>query len=125
MGTRLQGEGEAEENVAGHLYETSRWRGSDFSMDDDECALVVDNGSDSLKAGFAGDEVPRAVFPSVVGHGVTVKDSFVGDEAHMRRDILSLRHPIKRGIITDWDDMEKVRLSQGRPIAQCKRTTNH
>ena len=83
-------------------------------MDDDECALVLDNGSDSLKAGFAGEEEPRTVFPSVVGQGVTVKDSFVGDEAHMRRDILSLRHPITRGIITDWDDMEKVRLSLGR-----------
>ena len=36
-------------------------------MDDDICALVVDNGSGMCKAGFAGDEAPRAVFPSVVG----------------------------------------------------------
>ena len=94
-------------------------------MDDDPCgALVFDNGSDSLKAGFADgvSEAPRIVFPSVVGQSVTSKDSFVGDEAYMRRDILSLRHPIKRGIITNWDDMEKVRLSLGRPIAHCKRS---
>ena len=30
-------------------------------------ALVVDNGSGMCKAGFAGDDAPRAVFPSLVG----------------------------------------------------------
>ena len=37
--------------------------------DDDEevQALVVDNGSGMCKAGFAGDDAPRAVFPSIVG----------------------------------------------------------
>ena len=30
-------------------------------------ALVVDNGSGMCKAGFAGDDAPRAVFPSIVG----------------------------------------------------------
>ena len=35
--------------------------------DDDVAALVIDNGSGMCKAGFAGDEAPRAVFPSVVG----------------------------------------------------------
>lgn len=37
-------------------------------MDDgDVAALVVDNGSGMCKAGFAGDDAPRAVFPSLVG----------------------------------------------------------
>lgn len=36
-------------------------------MDDDIAALVVDNGSGMCKAGFAGDDAPRAVFPSIVG----------------------------------------------------------
>jgi actin-related protein len=35
--------------------------------DDDVAALVVDNGSGMCKAGFAGDDAPRAVFPSIVG----------------------------------------------------------
>ena len=35
--------------------------------DDDTTALVFDNGSGQVKAGFAGDDAPRAVFPSVVG----------------------------------------------------------
>ncbi|KAJ0398084.1 hypothetical protein P43SY_001174 [Pythium insidiosum] len=33
--------------------------------DDDVQALVVDNGSGMCKAGFAGDDAPRAVFPSI------------------------------------------------------------
>lgn len=36
-------------------------------MDDEVAALVVDNGSGMCKAGFAGDDAPRAVFPSIVG----------------------------------------------------------
>ena len=35
--------------------------------DEDTAALVVDNGSGMCKAGFAGDDAPRAVFPSIVG----------------------------------------------------------
>jgi len=36
-------------------------------MDEDVSALVIDNGSGMCKAGFAGDDAPRAVFPSIVG----------------------------------------------------------
>merc|ERR1719167_873577 len=35
--------------------------------DEDVAALVCDNGSGMCKAGFAGDDAPRAVFPSIVG----------------------------------------------------------
>lgn len=37
------------------------------AMEDEIAALVVDNGSGMCKAGFAGDDAPRAVFPSIVG----------------------------------------------------------
>ena len=30
-------------------------------------SLVLDNGSGVNKAGFAGDDAPRSVFPSIVG----------------------------------------------------------
>ena len=40
--------------------------------------------------------------------GAGEKDCYVGDEAQNRRGILSLRYPIEHGIVTNWDDMEKV-----------------
>lgn len=35
--------------------------------DDEAQSVVIDNGSGVCKAGFAGDDAPRAVFASVVG----------------------------------------------------------
>ncbi|KAL1527582.1 hypothetical protein AB1Y20_008969 [Prymnesium parvum] len=85
-------------------------------------ALVVDNGSSVMRAGFAGDDMPTAVFPSMIGRerklgesatynimvGMGQKESFVGDDAQSRRGILSLSYPIERGVVTNWDDMERV-----------------
>jgi len=92
---------------------------SDDDSDDDEVqVLVVDNGSGMCKAGFAGDDAPRAVFPSIVGRpkhpGIMVgmgdqKDAYVGDEAIKHgRTVLNLNYPVKHGIVINWDDMETI-----------------
>jgi len=79
-------------------------------------SLVIDNGSGMVKAGFAGDDAPRAVFPSIVGKprhqgtmvGMAQKDAYIGDEAQSKRGVLTLQYPIEHGIITSWDNMEKI-----------------
>lgn len=85
-------------------------------MTDDNPAIVIDNGSGMCKAGFAGDDAPRAVFPTVVGRpkretvlvGSTHKEEYIGDEALAKRGVLKLSYPIEHGQIKDWDVMEKV-----------------
>jgi len=84
--------------------------------DDAAQAIVLDNGSGMMKAGFGGDDAPRAVFPAVVGRpkfqsamiGMGNKDLYIGDEAQAKRGMLALKYPIEHGIVTNWDDMEKI-----------------
>ncbi|KAI3921909.1 hypothetical protein MKX01_005598, partial [Papaver californicum] len=79
-------------------------------------ALVFDNGTGVIKAGFAGDDAPKAVFPNIIGRprhvrvevGVAQQDPFVGDEAQFKRGILKVDYPIEHGIVSNWDDMEKI-----------------
>ena len=86
-------------------------------MDHSVGTLVVDNRSESCSAGFAGDVAPQAVFPSIVGRphlqpviaSVGQKDVYVGNEAQGKIGTLSLKYPVEHGIVTNWDDMEKVR----------------
>jgi actin-related protein len=84
--------------------------------EEQNAAVIIDNGSGMCKAGIAGDDAPRATFPSIVGRpkmpgimvGMDQKDTYVGEEAQAKRGVLTLKYPIEHGIITNWDDMEKI-----------------
>lgn len=38
------------------------------------------------------------------------RETYIGHDAQHMRGVLALRHPIKNGIIRNWDDMEKARM---------------
>ncbi|XP_077106189.1 actin-related protein T2 [Ranitomeya variabilis] len=79
-------------------------------------AVIFDNGSGLCKAGISGEAIPRSVITSVVGRprvrspltGIDQKICYIGEDAQARRGILALTYPVERGIITSWDDMEKI-----------------
>ncbi|XP_004474416.1 actin-related protein T1 [Dasypus novemcinctus] len=82
----------------------------------DNPAVIFDNGSGLCKAGLSGEIGPRHVISSVVGHlklnmpsaEANEKKHFVGDAAVYKYDSLNLHYPVERGLITGWDDMEKL-----------------
>merc|ERR1719389_126275 len=85
--------------------------------DEDPLVIVMDNGSGMMKAGFAGEEAPQAVFPAAVArpkgnlqqmHGVAGKSEYIGEEAMAKKGICEINYPIAAGIVESWEDMEKV-----------------
>lgn len=78
--------------------------------------IVLDNGSGTIRAGFAGEDLPKCYFPSFVGRpkhlrvlaGALEGDIFIGQRAQELRGLLKIRYPLEHGIVTDWDDMERI-----------------
>jgi centractin len=40
--------------------------------------------------------------------GAVDGDVFIGNKAQELRGLLKIRYPLEHGIVTDWDDMEKI-----------------
>jgi len=78
--------------------------------------VVIDNGTAAVKGGFSTADTPQCRIPTLVGHGrhkgamssLGLKDTYVGSQAQTLRGILSLSHPIRQGIVQDWDDLEAI-----------------
>jgi len=86
--------------------------GDEEDYSGDFAAVVVDSGSGLMKAGFAGDDAPRAVFPSIIGRPrknavkTSKQDIFAGDEALCYKT--TINYPIQHGIVQNWDDMRHL-----------------
>ena len=112
---------------------------SDSEYEDEETqALVIDNGSGSIKAGLAGDDEPRSIFQCIVSKFTKDDLNYLHNgywreaklEKTMPEDILSLvdkfgpihftgpdaeplssrfhNRPIQRGFVQDWNYMERL-----------------
>ncbi|XP_022729061.1 actin-related protein 4-like [Durio zibethinus] len=102
---------------------------------DEVSAIVIDLGSHTCKAGYAGEDAPKAVFPSVVG-SIDQMDAdddndnndsktsnnnvdsnkpkgkrrlYVGSQAlGFRRDHMEVLSPLKDGVVVDWEIVDSI-----------------
>ncbi|XWS52461.1 hypothetical protein CRYUN_Cryun11dG0072500 [Craigia yunnanensis] len=100
---------------------------------DEVSAIVIDLGSHTCKAGYAGEDAPKAVFPSVVGSIDQMDDDddnenndsktnnnnvdsnkpkrrlYVGSQTlGFRRDHMEVLSPLKDGVVVDWDIVDSI-----------------
>jgi len=77
--------------------------------------IISDNGTGFVKCGYAGENFPALIFPSMIGKplmryeedfkDVELKDIMVGDECAKHRAMLETSYPIENGIVKDWEGM--------------------
>lgn len=78
--------------------------------------VILDAGSHCLRAGYADEQGPRLDIPALVGHprnrGVAMAAGMseyeIGEEALVRRGMLTVGSPIKNGLVVNWEHMEKL-----------------
>ncbi len=81
--------------------------------------IIIDIGEAYVKIGFAGDQIPRFVFPCLTGTekyksimvdvGVARgKMIYVGDDCTKMRGVLKISYPISRGSITQWESYYEI-----------------
>ncbi|XP_028295953.1 uncharacterized protein LOC114457963 isoform X5 [Gouania willdenowi] len=78
--------------------------------------IVLDTGSGLMKAGFADQDLPSVLLPTIIGlpkyeemiNGHYERELYLGHNAQHMRGVLTLKHPIQNGIIRNWDEMEKI-----------------
>jgi actin-related protein 2 len=77
--------------------------------------VISDNGTGFVKCGYAGDNFPQFIFPSMIGRplmryeedfaNVELKDIMCGDECAKHRALLETSYPVEDGKIKDWEGM--------------------
>ncbi|XP_051880140.1 uncharacterized protein LOC127574807 isoform X2 [Pristis pectinata] len=97
--------------MSAHTFQASVFKVCDYKT-----PIVLDTGSGLMKAGFADQELPTTIFPTVIGrpkyesvcHGRNQQDVYIGHNAQHLRGVLSLHYPLEHGIVTNWDEIEQI-----------------
>ncbi|CAG8511380.1 9058_t:CDS:2 [Scutellospora calospora] len=86
---------------------------------DEVSALVLDVGSCWTRAGYAGEDTPKIVFPTSYGYipeteTISSESSekgkyIIGDaEVAAWRPNMEIRNPLVNGLVQDWDALEQI-----------------
>jgi hypothetical protein len=105
---------------------------SNLAIADEINALVLDPGSCSIRAGFAGEDVPKSVVPTSYGQPTSGSPYFGENAIHLPRPDVEIRNPYDaEGIVEDWDVAAKLweyaitsRLTGTRQTAPSKNGLN-
>ncbi|KAI8080297.1 actin family [Gilbertella persicaria] len=75
---------------------------------DEVNALVFDMGSTSTRVGFAGEDVPKAMFPT--SYGIDTNNTYyIGDsKINTWRPNMEIKTPMEDGLVKDWDAVEHI-----------------
>ncbi|KAF8707808.1 cytoskeleton organization, partial [Rhizoctonia solani] len=84
---------------------------------DEVSALVLDIGTSTTRAGYAGDDIPKAVFPTTFGYTTHYSGDennkevriHLGDEGvSLWRDGMEVGNPLQNGIVYDWTPVPAI-----------------
>ena len=92
--------------------------GKEIMADNNLPAVVIDNGTGFTKMGYAGGIQPQHTIPTCIGlphkakqkqsEGINDLDFYIGDEAQARSRDYAINFPIDKGVVENWDNMEKL-----------------
>ena len=76
-------------------------------MLDPENTLVFDFGSELVKAGFAGDDFPRSVFPNVIAYDANTSSRYIGHRP-VSKSGLPTTNTMENGVIDNFDQWLQI-----------------
>lgn len=78
-------------------------------LPDEIGALILDPGSHSTRAGFAGEDTPKSVVPTSYGVLPTGERLFGDNAIHLPRADMEIKNPYNSdGIVEDWETAAKL-----------------
>jgi actin-related protein 6 len=75
--------------------------------------FIIDNGGDTIKAGFAREEPSYSncsVIPNTIAYSARDKRSYVGSQLEKCMDFgeLGFRRPVQKGFVVNWESEKAI-----------------